>query len=111
MRDRERGAGGAQTDMRMGIGVGGCPVGGPPRVADGDRAVEWLVSDEGFEAGQASCGLEDVDCAVFIEDREARGIVAPVFEPPEALEDQAGRPAEADVADDAAHLENPGASG
>src|SRR5438552_2545220 len=88
----------------MGIDHRRATVGSPPGVADAEPALGHLLGqplDQGVDLGGA---LHDRGLAVrLVEDGDAGGIIATVLEPLEALHDDGGRRALAQVADDSTH--------
>src|SRR5690606_34416836 len=95
------------VEMRMGVRFGRRAVGGPPGVGNaGGRPGETACGPIGMslvvERGHLAGGLADDDGAV-LEDGEASGVIAAVFEPPKAVDKYAGSRGFSDVSDDAAH--------
>ncbi len=95
----------ATRAVRVGVGVflGGPPVRRPPRVADADGAGDGTVTQGGLEGLEAAGSAPDLQLPFTAEDGHARGVVSPVFEPLEPLEDDPDRALVTDVPDDPAH--------
>ena len=92
--------------MRVRVVDGRQAVGGPARVPDPDRAGERLPGDHPLEPGDLAFGPTALDTAVD-QGGDAGGIVAPVFEPPQPVDQKRRDLAFADDADDAAHRPGP----
>ena len=85
-----------------GVGVRDAAVRGPARVADAKRAVERDPRGLFFEFCDAANLFHDVKNTA-LDGREAGGVVAALFEPFEAFEDEGSCFLFTYVADDAAH--------
>ena len=92
----------ALVGVRMGVFIGDAAVGGPAGVRDADGACGRGLLDEFGEVRDASDAFADLDFPA-VEDGDARGVVAAVFEPAKAVEKDGDCCPGADVADDAAH--------
>jgi len=90
----------------MGVLVGGTPVGRPARVADADATAHRAIAEEPFEHLDAARGPADLQ-AVGPEHGHAGGVIAAVFEPLEATEDDLDGALATDVAHDPAHRTTP----
>ena len=91
--------------MRMGVFFGGTAVRGPARVADAVGAVERLQPDDFFQVAQLALGAADLQTFAIAAHRDAGRIIAAIFQPPQALDDDRHDPLLADVSHDAAHSE------
>jgi hypothetical protein len=76
----------------------------PSCVAEAVEAGQRIAGDDVLEVGQLAGTAPDVE-TVAVDDRDARGVVAPVFKPPQALDEDRHDRFVADVTDDAAHRE------
>ena len=88
--------------VRVGIGFAGRAMGGPAGVADANCAADGAPGNQAFELDELALGTAKLDQAVG-ERREARGIVAAVFEAPQPVEDVRRRLIRARDTDDSAH--------
>ena len=70
--------------VRMSVEVVGPAVGRPPRVREADRRVRRTIRDRSAEIGQLAGLLLDEQVAAVIDQRDARGVVAAVFEAAQA---------------------------
>ena len=89
--------------MRVGIGFGGCPMGGPAGVSDAcgtgsQAAVLCLFA----QICDPSCHLADVNGVVF-RNRNARGVIAPVFQFFQSFQQQRSRALVSCIAHNSAH--------
>ena len=75
---------------------------GPARVGDAGAALHVVGVDAGGQLGHARGAARAAQPAVLV-DRDAARVVAAVFEPPQALDQDRNDVAGADRADDAAH--------
>ncbi len=88
----------------MGVQVVRPAVGGPARVGEPDRRVRGPVRDRRLEVGQLARPFLDEQVAGVVHERDPGRVVAAVFEPFQAFdEDGPGLPGPR-VSDDAAHL-------
>ena len=97
------------VEVRVGVDLGGRTVGGPAGVRDaGGGAVEKRGIPVGVglvaECGDLAGRLGDDD-PVIVEDGDARGVIAAVFEAAQAVDEHGGRIRFSDVSDDSAHGE------
>src|ERR1700758_3968603 len=88
--------------VRMGIVLGRTAMGRPAGMADADRAGERLALQPGLEILELALGAPPRECAVF-QRRNARGIVAAIFEALERIDQMRRRRLTADDSDDSAH--------
>ena len=93
--------------MRMGILFRGTAVRGPARVADAVGAVERLQADDLFQVAQLAFGAANLQTVAIAAHRDSGGIVAAIFQPPQALDDDRDHPLLANVSHDAAHANAP----
>ena len=79
-------------------------MGGPAGVPEAHPSLQGLVAKQAVEVDELSDGATHRE-AIVVEDRHSRGIVAPVLEPAEALQQHLlGAALTADVADDSTHV-------
>src|SRR6266566_8650407 len=88
--------------MGMGVFLRGAPVRGPAGVADPVGAFERRFVYSLFEIAQLSGGPAHIELAI-IHHGNARGIIASIFQPPQAVNDQGYDFFRADVTDDSTH--------
>src|SRR4029077_8674013 len=88
--------------VRMGIDRGGGAVRRPARVRDARPAGRELLAELLLEHAELPRRLVDFDPAV-VDQREAGGVVPPVLEPPQPVEQEWGCLPRSGVAYDAAH--------
>ena len=93
----------SHVGVRVGVAVVGRAVGCPPSVPDAGRPVDRAVAELLLEILDPPGLLGDLQRAVAVDDGDTRGVVAAVFEQPQAVEDDLQRVAGSDVADDSAH--------
>src|SRR5205807_212082 len=91
--------------MRMCVLARGRPVCGPARVANAAAACERRLRHRPPESLHPARELADVD-AVPVLDRDASGVVAAIFQPREAVEEQRRRGARSYVSNNPAHDPN-----
>jgi len=89
--------------MWMRVFLGGPAVGGPTRVADPIRPVDWIYADCLFQVAQLAGCAADGQMIIAIEDGDPSGIVTAIFKAPETVEDDGDGFSIPDVADYAAH--------
>ena len=95
---------GLVVTVGVGIALARLAVGGPARVGDPQRAVEAVpLREDLLQHADPADGADDVKVAV--DDRHARGVIAAVFEPLEALQQDPARGSVADVGDDSTHVD------
>ncbi len=94
----------AAHPVGVSVGLRGAAVGGPPGVAEADGAVEGLGAEGLFEAGELALGAADADLAGVVGDGDAGGVIAPVFEPSQAVEEERGARGVSYKAYDSAHV-------
>ena len=87
--------------MGMGVAVARLAMGCPARMGDAERALEFLRL-QGVELTHAALALGDPQLALAA-DRDAGRVVAAIFEPVQALEQDGGSLTLADIADNSAH--------
>ena len=98
--DRDRAG---AVDVRVRVAVVGRAVGGPAGVADaGGGGRQRAVGQRALEVGQLAGALRRRQLAVG-QQGDARGVVAAVLQPPQALDDHVEGRLVADVTHDAAH--------
>ena len=88
--------------VRVSVFVGGPPVRGPAGVGNTDVARRRRLGQqvgEGLDAPGTLAGFEPS----AVDGDQPGGIVAPVFQPPQTIEQDGGRVCFADVADDSTH--------
>lgn len=88
----------------MGIAIGGLAVGGPSRVTNSGRAARHPF-DRRLQVAKFALSLHHRQCAVMVEDRDARRVIAPILEPLQSLKQNRAGCLMADVAHDATHVE------
>ena len=88
----------------MSVFLGGAAVGGPPRVTQAVAARDRVGGQDFLEPGELARASPHVETSVA-DQRDASRVVAPVFEPPESLDQDRQHGTRADVTDDAAHYE------
>jgi len=89
--------------VRVGVEVVRPPVGCPAGMGEADRRMRGAIRDGRLEIDQLAGLLLHEQLAVFADQRDARGVVAAVFEPCQALDQDGSGLAGTGVADDAAH--------
>ena len=90
--------------LGMGVDVARPAVRRPARVREPDRGVRGPLGDRGAQVAQLAGALLDEEVALLVDERDARGVIAAVFEPAEALhEDRAGLTGPG-IADDSTHV-------
>ena len=90
--------------MRVSVALRRLAVGRPTGVSDTDAALQRPVAQDALQVAELPEGLPHHDLAL-IEDGDAGGVVAPVFETPQAVEENVhGAMLAPDVADDSAHV-------
>ena len=72
--------------MRMGVLFRGAAVSGPAGVANAVGAVQRLEADDFFEITQLALGAADLETVAVAADRDAGGVVAAIFQAPQALQ-------------------------
>ena len=97
----------AAVPVRMGVAVGRRPVRRPARVRDARRPDEVGRLATLDERGDTARALDAVQGAVGPQHRDARGVISPVLECLETLEQVADCLATAGIANDSAHAEPP----
>jgi ATP-dependent DNA ligase len=90
--------------LGMGIDTGDAAVGGPTGVAHADMAFERVALEDLDQAVELADGTADGNLSLTVDDGDAGGVVAAVFEAAQALDDNWHGLTFTDVADDAAHL-------
>ena len=95
----------AVADVRMRVAFGHPAMGGPARVADAERRVEAFGDRRGFHLGDAA-GTAHAAHGLAIDHRDAGGIVAAIFQPLEAIDQQGHHVTIGDGTDDSAHAGN-----
>ena len=88
--------------VRMGIGGGRSPVGGPAGVTDADRGSQRLCQQDRLQFPDLALGPTALNAPVH-QHRNASGIIAPVLQPLQAVDQTGNRRARPGHADDAAH--------
>ena len=88
--------------MRMGIGLVGLAMGRPAGVTDADQAFERFVRQADLEVLELALCTAAGELAGF-QRRDAGGIIAAIFEPPQSLDDLHRDCFLAQNPDDAAH--------
>ena len=74
--------------MRMRVFFGGTAVRGPARMADAVRALHGRLPDDLFEIVQFARGAADLHLAVVSDHGDAGRVIAAIFQPPQAVEDE-----------------------
>src|SRR5690606_14078646 len=90
-------------DVRMRVGLARPAVCRPTRVADPEPSFELSRFAGAKQVVELPHGAHDLELGAHL-DRQARGVVAAVFESPEAVEQDGSRRSGTNVANDAAHL-------
>ena len=88
----------------MGVAVVGPAVGRPAGVAEADRRLGRHVEQRRAQVGELARALLHEQLARGRHERDARRVIAPVFEASEAVEQDGRRVPRPDVSDDAAHV-------
>src|SRR6185436_19454770 len=91
--------------MRMRVLFGRPTVRRPSRVAEAVPAVDGIPGQDVLEPGEFPGAAPDVDLPV-VDDRDARGVIAAILEPPKPFDDDGHRGPGSDVTDDSAHVES-----
>src|ERR1700674_1383338 len=86
--------------MRMSIFFGGAAVGGPARVADAVGALDGRFPQDFLEVAQLARGATDFELAVLGDNGDSRGVIAAIFELPQALDDYGHNFFRSDITDD-----------
>jgi len=89
--------------VRVGVGRGGGAVGGPAGVADADGGVQRFGGQHSLQLANLALGAAAFDAPVD-QGRNACGVIAPVFQPLQAVDQTGNRRAYARHTDDAAHV-------
>ena len=89
-------------DVRVGVGVADAAMGRPAGMADAAGAGERGPRDLFLEVGDSADFFRDCEGAA-LEDGDAGGVIAAIFQAFEAFEDEGSRFLSTDVADDSAH--------
>src|SRR5947208_15385436 len=89
-------------DVWMGVGVRRPAVGGPSGVPDAQRSTGRIARHRHLQRRDLSRLLADVQTAIACG-RDARGVVAPIFEASESRKNDRHRIPVADVANDSTH--------
>ena len=92
----------ATGSMRMGVSLAGLAMGRPAGVPDAHGAADRALGHQALKLAELALGPAQLDGAVG-ERGQPRRIVAPVFEPPQPVEDAWRRLVRAGDADDSAH--------
>ena len=88
----------------VGILLGGTAMGGPPRMADAERAFEGMVAQHFFQVVQLARGPRHRELiASRAADGDSGRIIAAVFEAPQPLDNDRNDFLRADIANNAAH--------
>ena len=90
-------------EVRVGVGVRHAAMRGPTRVADAASALERMLGRLLDEVVHPARFLGVVD-ATTLQYRQARGIIAAIFEPLQSFEEDGSCLVFAHVADDSAHI-------
>src|SRR3954468_19557837 len=90
--------------VRVGVLFRGPPVRRPARVADSISAVERLQSNGLFKVAQLAFGTANRQRALFINDGNARRVIAAIFQFAKPVENHPNDLLVTNVADDSAHL-------
>ena len=88
--------------VRMGIAFGGAAVGCPAGVADADVSRQGLARELGLEIAQLALGSPAAELPA-IQSGDAGGIIAPIFEPLERIDQRGGDRVTAENAHNSAH--------
>src|ERR1035437_5709833 len=89
--------------VRVGVFLGRAAVGGPARVADAVGAIDGVVANGFFEVAQLALGAADVEMPVIAINREARGIVSPIFQALQAFQNNRNGAMGTDITYNATH--------
>ena len=96
------------ADMGVGIDVVGFPVSGPTGMADAQVALQVRTAvDQITEDLQTALGLFDLQSLGLRTHRHAGRVIAPVFHPGKAIQQNRGRRLPADETDDSTHKKYP----
>ena len=91
-----------RREMRVCVVHGGCAVRGPAGVGNASAALNTVLRNAGVELSHP-CGAAGTAQCTSLVDGDAAGIVATVFEPAQAFDQDWNDVARRDRADDAAH--------
>src|SRR6266581_3762323 len=89
--------------MRVGVLLGGAAMGGPARVADAVRALQWGLGNDLFEITKLARRAADFQFAGLRHDGDACGIIAAVLQLAQAFDDDRYNFFGPDIADYSAH--------
>jgi hypothetical protein len=89
-------------EVRVGVGHGRRAVGGPAGVGNADQALHVILVDLLAQLGHAGGGAGAAQRAA-LDDGHAAGVIAPVFQALQALDQDGNHIGRADGADDATH--------
>jgi hypothetical protein len=89
--------------LRVSVADGGAAVRRPAGVAEAGRRLQRLGGQDGLEVSNPALGPAPFERAADMG-RYPRRVVAPVFQPPEALDDPRGDRLHPDDADDSTHV-------
>src|SRR5690606_31521841 len=78
-----------QREVRMGIDGGGSAMGGPTGVGDAGEATEPVLGNLRLQFSHA-CGAAGTEQFAVVRQRHAAGVIAPIFQPLQALEQDWG---------------------
>ena len=91
------------ADMGMGIGLIGYAVGRPAGMGNADGPMHCVVLQQRIQGRHLAGGANPGDGVRAVDDRETRGVVAPVFQSPQALDEDGDDVSLGDRADYSAH--------
>ncbi|MDQ1154798.1 hypothetical protein QE389_001997 [Brevundimonas sp. SORGH_AS 993] len=88
--------------VRVGVGGGGGAVSGPARMADADRPLQRGLGEFSLQIADLALGASALD-PVIGHDRDTGGVVAPVFQPLQTVDQTRNDGTVSRDADNAAH--------
>src|ERR1700722_6303127 len=77
------------------------------RVADAVGAIQWVHADGFFQVTQLAFGAADLQTVRIAGYSDSRGIVAPVFQPPQAIQNDGNDRFLTDITDNSTHDRRP----
>jgi hypothetical protein len=89
--------------MRMGVLFRGTAVRGPAGMADAVGPVERLQADRFFQIAQFALGAANLQAGAVTGDRDAGGVVAAIFKPPQTVDDDRHNPLRSYITNNATH--------
>ena len=98
----------ALADLGVGVHVRGLPVGGPAGVAQADDAMDSSAPlHQLIQHLKPALGLGHLQALLLPVNRDARGVIAPIFQPGQAVQQNGGGLLPANKSDNTAHWDVP----